>query len=82
MFNDLTWFSSKKKKTKKQVSETIGDLWPIALYNIVFKNISKIITNRMKNVLGNVVSKSQSNFVLNKLIMDNILVASEVEKLS
>ena len=49
----------------------------IALCNILYKLISKILANRLEKILSCVISKSQSAFQSNKTILDNILVAFE-----
>ncbi|XP_019172649.1 PREDICTED: uncharacterized protein LOC109168049 [Ipomoea nil] len=40
--------------------------------------MDKMIANRMKPLMGDLISESQSAFILGRLITDNILVASEV----
>ncbi|KAH9726542.1 reverse transcriptase domain-containing protein [Citrus sinensis] len=40
--------------------------------------VAKMLSNRMKTVLGSVVSESQSAFVSGRAITDNILISSEI----
>ncbi|XP_031131889.1 uncharacterized protein LOC116033276 [Ipomoea triloba] len=63
---------------KKDCLEKVFDLRPIALCNVVYKIMAKMVANRMKPLLGEVISDSQSVFILNRLITDNILIVVEV----
>ncbi|GJZ07127.1 dual specificity protein phosphatase 1-like protein, partial [Tanacetum coccineum] len=58
----------------------ITDYRPISCCNVVNKTISKVITNRIKLVLGDLVDLNQSVFILERLISDNILLAQEFMK--
>ncbi|GKA98042.1 RNA-directed DNA polymerase, eukaryota, reverse transcriptase zinc-binding domain protein [Tanacetum coccineum] len=53
---------------------------PIACCNVFYKCISKVITNRLKNYLGDLVSQNQSAFMPNRHIQDNILLSQELLK--
>lgn len=63
---------------KKKNPVKIGDLRPIALCNVLMKIITKVIANRMKDILEGVVSGAHSAFIPGRLISDNIMISYEV----
>ncbi|KAI9174132.1 hypothetical protein LWI28_012433 [Acer negundo] len=54
------------------------DFRPIFCCNTLYKIIAKIITNRIKPCLPDIISPSQSAFVAGRSIGDNILLAQEL----
>jgi hypothetical protein len=59
---------------------TVTDYRPIACCNVLYKCITKIIYNRTKSSLDQVVSQNQSAFIPGRLISDNILLTQELMK--
>nr|GEU36022.1 hypothetical protein [Tanacetum cinerariifolium] len=56
----------------------INDYWPISCCNVLFKCITKIISNRIKESLKGLISPNQSAFVSGRRISDNILLTQEL----
>ncbi|KAJ0453055.1 putative RNA-directed DNA polymerase [Helianthus annuus] len=63
---------------KKDAPNSVLDYRPISCCNVLFKCISKIITERIKGKLESLVSINQSAFVPGRKISDNILLTQEL----
>ncbi|KAJ0871216.1 putative RNA-directed DNA polymerase [Helianthus annuus] len=63
---------------KVETPDSVLDYRPISCCNVLYKCISKIITDRLKGSLGKLVSINQSAFVPGRKISDNILLTQEL----
>lgn len=61
-------------------SSTIKDFRPISCCNVLYKIISKILANRLKILLPDFIEPNQSAFVKGRLLLENILLATELVK--
>ena len=57
--------------------QSVKEYRPISLCNVLYKIVSKTITNCFRLILDDVIGDSQSAFVPNRLIIDNILLGFE-----
>ncbi|MCH79274.1 putative non-LTR retroelement reverse transcriptase [Trifolium medium] len=58
--------------------ETIQQFRPISLCNTLYKVVSKVMTNRIKDTINKVVSPHQTGFIPGRSIHENIVVAQEM----
>lgn len=61
---------------KKAEARFKKDYRPISCCNVMYKVISKILANRLKDILPSCIAPNQSAFIKDRLIMENLLLAS------
>lgn len=58
----------------------VGDFRPISLSNVIYKTITKVIANRLKLVISDLIGVEQGAFIPGREISDNILLAHKLVK--
>lgn len=53
---------------------------PIACCNVLYKVVSKILANQLKVILPRIIAENQSASVNGSLLMENVMLASELVK--
>jgi hypothetical protein len=56
----------------------LNDFRPIALVGSLYKILAKVLANRLRLVVGSVISVSQTAFIQDRHNLDGILIANEV----
>lgn len=72
----LPWLLNKVQNPTK-----MGEFRPISCCNTIYKCITKIIANRLKACLPNLISPNQTAFVQSTRIAENILLVQELVKI-
>lgn len=63
---------------KRPGADNIQDFRPISCLNTLYKIISRILAGRLKDTLLDLVLPNQTGFIKNRLLLENVLLASEV----
>ncbi|CAN1776232.1 Transposon TX1 uncharacterized 149 kDa protein [Linum perenne] len=62
---------------KKPNPTAMTDLRPISLCDVRYRLLSKVLANRLRRIIPNIIGDEQSAFVQGRSIVDNVLVAAE-----
>ncbi|KAK2649868.1 hypothetical protein Ddye_017357 [Dipteronia dyeriana] len=62
---------------KTQNPTNMEDYRPISLCNVLYKIITKAMTNRLRGVIGEIISETQCAFIPGRMISDNTIVGFE-----
>ena len=62
---------------KKAAAVEVKDFRPISLVGGVYKILAKILATRLRMILGEIISAPQNAFILNRQILDSVLITNE-----
>ena len=63
---------------KNPGAEQIGDFRPIALSNSIYLIIAKVLANRLREVMDDLISPLQSAFIPGRQMIDSIVMVEEI----
>lgn len=63
---------------KTQLPTKPSQFRPISLLNVCFKLATKMIVNRLKPLLADIISPAQASFIPGRQIIDNVVIVQEV----
>ncbi|XP_028067839.1 uncharacterized protein LOC114270505 [Camellia sinensis] len=63
---------------KTNIPENITQFHPISMCNVSYKILSKLLVNRIRPLLNDLVSPNQSSFIPNRATHDNIIITQQL----
>lgn len=63
---------------KQYPPEDMSKFRPICLSNVIIKIVTKVIANRVKRVMKNLIGVCQASFIPGQQVTDNIVIVQEV----
>lgn len=61
---------------KVRYPKTMKEYRPISLCNVSYK-IARAVTNRFRGIMAHIIDPTQSVFIMDRLITDNVLIGYE-----
>ncbi|CAN1744284.1 Putative ribonuclease H protein At1g65750 [Linum perenne] len=62
---------------KKDNPTRMADLRPISLCNVRYRILAKVLANRLRGIMTDIIPEEQSAFIQGRSIIDNVLIAVE-----
>ena len=59
-------------------SLNLGDFRPISLIRVFYKILAKLLAERLKPIMSNIISETQSAFIKGHSILEVVLITNEV----
>lgn len=63
---------------KVKVPQSMNELRPISLCNVLVRILSKVLSNRLRGCLASLISDKQSDFIEGRMLTDNAMIAFEI----
>ena len=61
--------------------KTTNELRPIACCNIIYKLITKMMCNRLKEILHDIIATNQAAFVIDRSTIYNVMIREDLVRL-
>lgn len=61
---------------KRKEEKEMKDYRPISCCNVIYKVISKLLANRLKSILPEMIAPNQTAFIKDRLLMENLRLAT------
>ena len=65
---------------KSKCPINVGDFRPISCCNVLYKCITKVLSNRLRVILPGIIDESQGGFVHGRFIMHNNMIIQDLVK--
>lgn len=64
--------------SKGKIPHLVGKFRPFSFCNVIYKIVAKVLANRLKLILLDIISHTQSASVPRRLITDNVIIVYEI----